>query len=176
MDHDEDDDNESIEFDAALHRLDTLARGGRTSERVALCTELIARFPREVEPYYERAHARASLGDVAGAILDLSQAIASSPHEPALFYFRALWTIESGSYAAGTLDLATAIEKDRKAHSTAYAEKARFLCSVAYLLDGQFERAEQELQRLTHDMSLAVAGTVWTSGQLREHIANRRRP
>jgi len=170
------DDDESTEFDAGLHRLDTLARDGRTPERVALCTELIARFPNEVEPYYERAHARCSLGDRAGAILDLSQAIAVSPHEPALFYFRGLWTIESGGYAAGILDLATAIEKDGKAHSTAYTERSHFLRSIAYLLDGQFERAEQELLEVSHGMSSAVAGTPWTFAQLREHITSRSRP
>jgi tetratricopeptide (TPR) repeat protein len=169
-------DADDLELATGLARLEQLANDGKGDRVIALATELIAAYPREMEPYHRRAHARYAHGDIAGAIDDLTEAIAVEPTEPAFYFFRGLWALDSGGRAKAISDLGEAIERDAALGSAYYTDGAHFARAVAYVLDGDFANADRELRTLGHDVTSFVAGRVWTIAQVRLHIATRRRP
>jgi len=170
------DDADDLQLATGLARLEQLASDRKREEVIELATALIAAYPREIEAYHRRAHARVALGDGHGALQDLTEAIAIEPAEPAFYFFRGLWAIDLGARAAAITDLGEAIERDAALGSIYYTDSARFVRAVAFLLEGDFSSASQELGKLEGDITSFVAGKLWTSAQVRQHIAPRRRP
>jgi tetratricopeptide (TPR) repeat protein len=173
---DEEDGETDLELATGLARLEQLASDRKREQVVELATTLIAAHPRAIELYHRRAHSRYALGDVAGALRDLTEAIAVEPTEPAFYFFRGLWAIDSGARATAIADLGEAIERDAALGSIYYTDSARFVRAVVFLLEGDFSSSDQELRKLKGDVTSFVAGKVWSSAQLRRHIAARRRP
>jgi tetratricopeptide (TPR) repeat protein len=173
---DEEDDETDRALASGLAQLEQLARDRKPEQVVELATALIAEHPRAIELYHRRAHSRYALGDLDGALRDLTEASTIEPAEPAFYFFKGLWAMDSGAHTTAIADLGEAIERDSALGSIYYTDSARFVRAVAFLLEGEFSIADRDLRKLKGDVTSFVAGKVWTSAEVRRQIAARRRP
>lgn len=174
-----DDDKES-EVQSALAQIGRLITAGEQERIIELCTALIERFPTEPTPYYERAQAQNVLGLQRAALDDITKAVERQPKEARFVFFRGLWSLELGDYTTAVLDLTTVIELENALDPSGYCDAARFVRALAYILRGQFELAQRDLDNLeSEDESeddMWVRGRIWTAAQMRQLVASRRRP
>ena len=156
------------DFDAALNQIERLIQQSREADILAICDELLVRFPDRFELYYHRAQARAVLGDSVGALRDISTAIVLQPGEPALFFFRGTWLINEGELVKGIADLAETLNLETKLGLAYYSQSARLTRAVAYLLLREFERALEDSLAVKPDASGYVRDRVWTARNIAE--------
>jgi lipoprotein NlpI len=174
-----DDDNGS-ELQDALARVEQLYVAGDYEGRIALCTELIEQFPMEPMPYYERGQAQNVLGLQRAALDDMTKAVERKPDEVRFAWFRGLWSLELGDPTTAVQDCTTVIELENESDPSGYWEAALQLRALARLLLGQFDLAQRDLDILEsedeEEDEMWVGPRSWTPTQMRQLIAQRRRP
>ena len=147
---------------------------------IELCTDLIGRFPEEATLYYERGQARCVLGLQRPALDDMSKAVERNPKDPKFLFFRGLWSFELGDPTTAVRDFTAIIELETESDRSGYCENARFLRAAAHLSLGQFDLAERDLDHLESDDEADdefwVGRRCWTTVEMRELVAQRRRP
>lgn len=162
---------QELDLEDALAQVEEALVAKEHEKVVELCDALEGRFPDEFKIYYYRARSKRAQSDVEGAIKDLSRAIALEPREPGLFFLRGVWTMSAGDHRAALVDMQSAIERDEALGSTYYRDAAKFARAVAFLLLGDAEQALRECVGLPENMTLFLAGRVWTMDKLRERAA-----
>ena len=180
MTRESDDDKES-ELQHALTQVARLSVADQYGPLIELCTELIGRFPEEPTLYYERGQARQVLGLPRPALDDMSKAVERKPKEIKFLFFRGLWSLELGvAYTTAVLDFTTIIELEDASDPSGFCEPARLSRALAHLSLGQFDLAERDLDHLESedraDDEMWVGRKCWTVAEMRELVAQRRRP
>lgn len=174
MTRESDDDKES-ELQHALAQVQRLSVANNFGPLIELCTELIGRFPEEPTLYYERGQARYVLGLQRPALDDMIKAVERKPREPKFLFFRGFWSFELGDPTTAVLDFTAIIELESD-----FCDDARFLRAAAHLSLSQFDLAERDLDQLESedeaDDEMWVGRRCWTAAEMRELVAQRRRP
>jgi tetratricopeptide (TPR) repeat protein len=167
--------DDAEEIRSALERASQLAGASRYEEAVAAYTEIIEQLPLTSEPYFGRAHVRLALGDISGALEDVTRAIEHNPDEPANYFSRGRWRIEAGDCAGGVSDLTQAIASEKSLGSSYYLESSRLSRAVGLFLLGAFEAAARDCMALDNKMTTYLARKLWSVSELKNKIRSRAR-
>jgi len=109
------------------------------------------------------------------------KAVERKPKEVKVLFFRGLWSLELGAYYTTAVeDFTTIIELEDASDPSSFCENARLLRALAHLSLGQFDLAERDLDHLESDDEaddeFGVGRKCWTTEEMRELVAQRRRP
>jgi hypothetical protein len=110
----------------------------------------------------------------------MTKAVERKPDEVRFAWFRGLWSLELGDPTTAVQDCTTVIELENESDPSGYWEAALQLRALARLLLGQFDLAQRDLDILEsedeEEDEMWVGPRSWTPTQMRQLIAQRRRP
>lgn len=165
---------ENGEVAKAMAEVKGLTSARRHDEARALCTATLERFPDHADVYFRRGMIQNILKETQAAIADVSRAIELRSDEPAYRFFRGLWRLELGLNDDAIVDLSEAVRLEEALSSSYYVDSARLALAIAWVRNGDADRALSSISGLPDDAGVYVAKRHWSTTMLKEEIGRNR--
>jgi tetratricopeptide (TPR) repeat protein len=119
---------------------------------------LVIAHPLDAQSWSTRAYARKRVGDLVGAIGDMTRALELEPKEVAYHFTRGRLLAASGQLRAAVEDCTKGLRVGTEYEFDYYKDSLRFLRGYSFLMLGDFEQARADLESVPDDYSLWLNG------------------
>jgi len=135
-----------------ISRAEELAKAGQYDEAMSLATDLVDRYPGEMEVWSLRAYLHGRSRNYKDAIADVTRAIEINPVEPVLFFDRGSDALAMGDDEAAVSDFTRGLELCDHYNNDYYRESLHFLRAEALVRLGKKEEALADLMYVREDL------------------------